>query len=248
MPDGVGADHFGRRLDVDAAQPRRAGKQRIGAEAKAGRDRAAHILAFAPRSLQTSSPCRNPPRCTARRIARMRRSQSARLSAPSSVGIVDQHRHSGLDARLDEHRLELEIASHTWRRVDSTGGTTDEMMMCVTWLGAMPCISNRLTKKTPYSSTVCVRCVVTRQCAASSGFSAIERRGPAPCWYCRHREQAASFSSALSFVCGANAAGLHGHNSIGGFDEQKPVFIEPGRHACASLRAMHFNLPATNPC
>ena len=47
-------------------------------------------------------------------------------------------------------------------------------MMSVTWLGIMPCISKRFTKNTPYSSTVCVGCEVTRQCAASSGFCTIE--------------------------------------------------------------------------
>ena len=45
MRDGVGADHLGRALDVDAAQPRGARKQRIGADAEARRDGAAQVLA-----------------------------------------------------------------------------------------------------------------------------------------------------------------------------------------------------------
>jgi len=48
--------------------------------------------------------------------------------------------------------VEILLADFTQGR--SRGGTTEEMMMLVTWLGASPFISKSLTKKTPYSSTV----------------------------------------------------------------------------------------------
>ena len=46
MCNGVGTNHFGRALDVYAAQPRCAREERIGAEAEAGSDGAAQVLAF----------------------------------------------------------------------------------------------------------------------------------------------------------------------------------------------------------
>ena len=49
VADGVGADDLGGALDVDAAEPRGAVEERIGAEAEAGRDGAAQILARALR-------------------------------------------------------------------------------------------------------------------------------------------------------------------------------------------------------
>ena len=52
MPHGVGADHLGRALDVDAAQARGARKQRIGAESESRRNGAAQ---YSPRSEITSN-------------------------------------------------------------------------------------------------------------------------------------------------------------------------------------------------
>jgi hypothetical protein len=47
VADGVGADDLGGALDVDAAEARGAGEERIGADAEAGRDGAAEVLALA---------------------------------------------------------------------------------------------------------------------------------------------------------------------------------------------------------
>src|SRR5262249_39083314 len=49
------------------------------------------------------------------------------------------------------------------------GGTTDEMMMPRTSAASTFPIAKRLRKSTPYSSTVCVLMVATRQCASSRG-------------------------------------------------------------------------------
>src|SRR5579864_7241391 len=49
------------------------------------------------------------------------------------------------------------------------GGTTEEMMMARTSAASTLPMAKRLRKSTPYSSTVCVRMVATRQCAISRG-------------------------------------------------------------------------------
>src|SRR5579859_542300 len=52
------------------------------------------------------------------------------------------------------------------------GGTTEEMMMPLTPSASILPMAKRLRNSTPYSSTVCVITVATRQCAS--------RRGAAP--------------------------------------------------------------------
>jgi hypothetical protein len=51
----------------------------------------------------------------------------------------------------------------------------------------------------------------------------------------------AAWSSQLIFR-GANAAGLHRHQSGLGAHQQESVLVQPGRNARAGLRAMHLNL------
>src|SRR5664280_1418055 len=63
-------------------------------------------------------------------------------------------------------------SSQTSRKVESSGGTTEEITMPCTELTSSPCIANKLRKRTPYSSTICVLMVETHQCAS---------RRPAPC-------------------------------------------------------------------
>ena len=119
-------------------------------------------------------------------------------------------------------------------------------------LARAPCRSSRkrLTKSTPYSSTVCARWVVTRQCAASSGFSPVEpieaqhRIGIAHIESKQHR----LLSPRLSVRShGANAAGLHRHQPRSGAHQQKSMLVQPGSDAAAGLRAMHLNAPPAHP-
>src|ERR1051326_4667899 len=49
------------------------------------------------------------------------------------------------------------------------GGTTDEMMIPLTSAASTLPMSKRLRKRTPYSSTVWVMTVATRQCASRRG-------------------------------------------------------------------------------
>ncbi len=176
--NGVGADDLGGALDVHAAQPRGAREERIGADAQARRNGAAQVLALGRDHVEGGR--RAEVHHDARAAVALEGGDGVHQPVRAQLGgVVHQHRHSGLDARLHKQRLQCgSRLSQTWRSVDSTGGTTEEMMMCVTWLGAMPFISKRLTKSTPYSSTVWVRWVVTRQCAASSGLSSPSRPGP----------------------------------------------------------------------
>ena len=83
-------------------------------------------------------------------------------------GIVVEHRHPGLDPGLDEERLGVEITfadlaqSGIERRHD--GRNDDPVNRLSTSILSM---ANRLRKSTPYSSTVWVAMVATRQFATS---------------------------------------------------------------------------------
>src|SRR5579883_2081605 len=65
--------------------------------------------------------------------------------------------------------LVLKYFSQTSRRVESSGGTTEEITMPVNGPTSSPAPAKRLRNNTPYSSTVWVRMVDTRQCASSRG-------------------------------------------------------------------------------
>ena len=64
--------------------------------------------------------------------------------------------------------LRLKYRSHIWRSVDSSGGTTEEMMMLETPLASTFRMEKRLRKSTPYSSAVWVRSVLMRQWVINS--------------------------------------------------------------------------------
>ena len=87
MADGVGADDLGGALDVDAAEAGGAGEERVGAEAEAGSDGAAEVFAaFAEMTsnlvaVPKSTTMQGPPYFSKAAM------ESARRSAPSSVGL-----------------------------------------------------------------------------------------------------------------------------------------------------------------
>src|ERR1700678_1711841 len=108
MADGVGADDLGGPFDVDAAQAGGAGKQRIGTQAEAGGDDAAEILPAGGNDLKF------------RRRAEVDDDRRAPVFleggdgvaqpvCPQLSGVVDQNRHAGLDAWLDEQRIDVEV-------------------------------------------------------------------------------------------------------------------------------------------
>src|SRR3979490_2377727 len=54
------------------------------------------------------------------------------------------------------------------------GGTTDDIPIPRTSFTSMLSMANKLRKRTPYSSTVCVLIVATRQCAINLVYLAVE--------------------------------------------------------------------------
>ena len=108
VADSVGADDFRWALDVDAAQPCRPIEERIGAQAKAGCDCAAEILAASGDDLKLCCGAEIDHDAWAAILLICGNAVGVR-SAPSSLGVVDEQRHSGLDAGLDEERLDVEI-------------------------------------------------------------------------------------------------------------------------------------------
>ena len=108
MAHGVGPDDLGGALDVYAAETRGAVEERIGAEAEAGSDGAAHILA-APRDhfkLGGGAEVDHDARAAESLV---RSDGVSETVCAEFGGIVDEHGHAGLDAGLDEHGFDFEI-------------------------------------------------------------------------------------------------------------------------------------------
>ena len=68
------------------------------------------------------------------------------LSAPSSAGLSTRMGIPVLMPGSTDIGFSLKYLSQTRRSVDSTGGTTDAMIMLATSLALMPCMSNKLRK------------------------------------------------------------------------------------------------------
>ena len=108
MGHGVGADHLRGPLDVHAAQPRRARKQRIGAQAKARRNGAAQVLALRRDHFELGG--RAKIHHDARPAIALVGGDAIGQPVRAKFGrVVDQHRHPRLDARLHKHRLQMKV-------------------------------------------------------------------------------------------------------------------------------------------
>src|SRR5215469_1687832 len=90
-------------------------------------------------------------------------------SAPTSDGLSHSTGIPVLMPGSTNSGLRWKYSSQTLRSVQSSGGTTDEIMMPLTSATSTLPMAKRLRKSTPYSSTVWVLMVATRQCATSRG-------------------------------------------------------------------------------
>ncbi len=127
VADGVGADDLCRALDVDAAQARGAREERVGAEAEAGRDGAAEI--FAARGDHFKFCGRAEVDHDAWAAVALEGGDAVGDAIGAKLGgIVDEHLHAGLDAWLDEHRLDVEVgfAHLAQRGVDGRHHRSDD--------------------------------------------------------------------------------------------------------------------------
>ena len=109
--------------------------------------------------------------------AHLKRSKAATQltmrSAPTSAGLSVMTGSPVLTPGSMKSGRTLKKASQTARRVESSGGTTEEMAMPVTTLVASPLSSKRLCIWMPNSSAVRCSGVVTRQCATIPGSAAV---------------------------------------------------------------------------
>ena len=168
-------------------------------------------------------------------------------SAPSSVGIVHQHRHAGLDARLDKQRLDVKVdlADLAQRGLDRRHHRGDDDV-------------RHLARR----QAVHLKEIDEEHAVLVHGLGAV--RGDAPVRgqfglfavepiEAEHRIRIADIESKQHVLSqrldlrGANAAGLHRHQSICRAHQQKSILVEPGRNAGAGLRAVHFNAAAAHP-
>src|SRR5947208_9234176 len=137
--------------------------------------------------------------------------------------------------------------SQTSRTVESSGGTTDETMMPFTSAASTCCMENRLWKSTPYSSTVWVRMVATRQCARSDILSSPDLK-PAGRWYTPSTVLVLPTSMTKSmvhlFISSAHPAGEHGTHAFASAYAQKAALIEPFGHTFVATLFFHVNPPA----
>ena len=128
VADGVGADDFCGALDVDAAQAGGAIEKRVGAEAQAGRDGAAEILAAGGDDFKLGRGAEVDHDARAAVFLICGDAVGNAIGAKLG-GVVDQQLHAGLDAGLDEERLDVEVgfADLAQRGVDgrNDGGDDD---------------------------------------------------------------------------------------------------------------------------
>src|SRR5438477_4023837 len=146
--------------------------------------------------------------------------------------------------------------SQTSRTVESSGGTTDDTMMPFTSAASTCCMENRLWKSTPYSSTVWVRMVATRQWARSDILSSPDLK-PAGRWYTPSTvlvlptsitSSIGSLTHWLTELPGlinrAHPAGEHCTQAFASAYAQKAALIEPFGHTFVAALFFHVNPPA----
>ena len=108
MADGVGAYDFGGALDVDAAETGGAGEERFGAEPEAGSDGSAEIFAFLGDDFEFGGGAEVDDDAGAA-VALNGGNAVADAVGAELGGVVDEGGHAGLDAGLDEERVEIEV-------------------------------------------------------------------------------------------------------------------------------------------
>ena len=95
-------------LDVDAAEPCRAGKESVGTDAEAGRDDAADVLALGGDHIEGRRGAEVDDD-TWPAVALKGGDAFDEAIGAEFRGIVNQYGHAGLDAGLDEHGLDAEV-------------------------------------------------------------------------------------------------------------------------------------------
>ena len=101
MGYGIGADHLGGALNVHPPQPRGTCEQRIGADAEAGGNRPAQVLAFGRDHIERSGGA-EVHHDTWAAIALKGGDRIDQPVGAQFGWIVDQHRHARLDTRLNK--------------------------------------------------------------------------------------------------------------------------------------------------
>src|SRR5215472_11538098 len=125
------------------------------------------------------------------------------------------------------------------------GGTTDEMMIPLTSAASTSPMSKRLRKRTPYSSTVCVMTVATRQCASRRGEALLPAKPVATVSYTPSTVLVLPTSRTRSIVTPCGRPHASGNNDPQPFvrtHAQEAARIKSIGHAVVAAIFIHMDL------
>ena len=177
-------DHLGRLFHIHAREPGRPRKQCLGRDREPGGNHSAQVFALRRNHVEGRRGAEVNHNAGTTIASEGRHSVDQPIRAKFGR-VVHQDGMPVLIPGSTNIGLILKYRSHTWRRVDSSGGTTEEMMMLEISVASTLRIVKRSRNSTPYSSAVWVLSVLMRQWVTSSSERAGKDR--AQYWCCRRR-------------------------------------------------------------